>query len=158
MPSSLPSDMYPSWLPKRLPPPVPASTFSTTCATTNVFHKVTNPCPALSALWLMRAHRQLSLHAAASAASTAPCPHTRPALVHHMAPLPCTEPAPVAPPLAHAVHADPLRVASGVCLRTCLYAHSVVLSSQPNERAYLRDAALQLERLLQGWIRRWRGG
>ncbi|KAF8577504.1 hypothetical protein K439DRAFT_1639651, partial [Ramaria rubella] len=89
MPSSSPSDTYPCWLPKWIPPPVPASTFSTTRAT-NVFPEVTDPRPALSASWLMRAHQRLSPHATASAASTAPCPHTCPTLVHHMAPLPCT--------------------------------------------------------------------
>ncbi|KAF8580287.1 hypothetical protein K439DRAFT_1637164, partial [Ramaria rubella] len=43
MPSSSPSDAYPSWLPKCLPPPVPASMFSTTRAATNLFPKVTDP-------------------------------------------------------------------------------------------------------------------
>ncbi|KAF8576810.1 hypothetical protein K439DRAFT_1640232 [Ramaria rubella] len=76
MPSSSPSDTYPSWLPKHLPLPVPASTFSTTRAATNVFPKVTDPRPSLSASWLTRAHWRLSLHAATSAGSTAPCPHT----------------------------------------------------------------------------------
>ncbi|KAF8578536.1 hypothetical protein K439DRAFT_1648755 [Ramaria rubella] len=36
-PPNSPSDAYPSWLPKRPPPPVPASTFSTTRAPTDVF-------------------------------------------------------------------------------------------------------------------------